>query len=49
MVARSRGARELRTQASWTNHALLHFFASAGFQLAPRTILERDLTGPDLQ
>lgn len=40
-MARARGARELRTQANWTDHALLHFFASAGFQLAPRTILTR--------
>jgi ribosomal protein S18 acetylase RimI-like enzyme len=37
-----KGARELVSQASWTNHPLLAFFDAAGFQLAPRIVLHRD-------
>lgn len=39
--ARSRNCSELRTQASWTQQDLLTYFASTGFTLAPRTVLER--------
>ena len=38
---RGRGARSLQSQADWTNHALLRFFAAAGFELAPRLALQR--------
>ena len=38
---RSRGVRELLTQANWTEHGITRFFQSAGFELAPRLVLER--------
>ena len=41
---RRRGVRELRSQANWDNHDLLHFFARNGFALAPRYIVERPAT-----
>lgn len=37
---RKRGITELRSQARWTNHGLLRFFDAAGFQLAPRMVVE---------
>jgi len=40
-VMRRRGVRSLQSQADWTNHRLLRFFASAGFKLAPRLTLQR--------
>ena len=36
-----KGIRELHSQTTWTNHSLLAFLNSAGFERAPRTILER--------
>ena len=39
---RQRGIRELVTQANWTEHGITRFFQSAGFELAPRLVLERD-------
>jgi ribosomal protein S18 acetylase RimI-like enzyme len=42
---RSRGGKELQTQAGWNQPAVLDFFASTGFRMAPRLILER--TTPD--
>lgn len=38
---RRRGARELRTQASWHDRELLRLFEAVGFALAPRLVLER--------
>jgi ribosomal protein S18 acetylase RimI-like enzyme len=38
---RSRGGRELQTQAGWKQPEVLDFFASTGFKMAPRLILER--------
>jgi ribosomal protein S18 acetylase RimI-like enzyme len=43
---RERGARELRTQADWTEHDLTSFFSSAGFGLSPRLVLEREVERP---
>ena len=37
---RKRGITELRSQARWTNHDLLRFFDAAGFQPAPRQVVE---------
>ncbi len=37
---RKRGITELRSQARWTNHDLLRFFDAAGFELAPRQVVE---------
>jgi ribosomal protein S18 acetylase RimI-like enzyme len=33
------GIRTLQSQAAWTDHNLLRFFAAAGFELAPRLAL----------
>jgi ribosomal protein S18 acetylase RimI-like enzyme len=37
----ARGVRELRTEAEWTEHALVTFFSARGFRLSPRLVLER--------
>lgn len=38
---KGRGVRELRTEADWTERDLVDFFASLGFRLSPRIVLER--------
>ena len=43
---RDRGVRRLYTEAEWTNHPLLKFFAASGFELARRVILERRVAEP---
>jgi predicted N-acetyltransferase YhbS len=43
---RQRGVNRLYTEAEWTNHALLKFFAASGFELARRVILERRVAEP---
>jgi ribosomal protein S18 acetylase RimI-like enzyme len=43
---RAAGVRRLHSQADWTNHALLKFFDSTGFELAPRLVLERSVAAP---
>ena len=43
---RQRGVRELYSESDWTHHALLRFFATSGFQLARRVILERAVGEP---
>jgi GNAT superfamily N-acetyltransferase len=40
---KKRGADELRTQAEWSDHALVRFFAGAGFSLVPAHALERQV------
>lgn len=40
-AARDRGAQALRTQALWTDEAMLHFLAAAGFSLGSRLVLDR--------
>jgi len=40
-LARDRRIPVLSTQADWRNHAVLRFLDAAGFELAPRRILER--------
>lgn len=42
-LLRHKGVRQMVTQADWRNHGMLTFFDRAGFQLAPRYILERDV------
>lgn len=42
----SRGVRELRTQAEWTEHGIAAFFAASRFRLSPRVVLERALERP---
>ncbi len=39
-VMHSKGVHALQTQEIWTNHAFLTFLAEAGFEVAPRRILE---------
>jgi ribosomal protein S18 acetylase RimI-like enzyme len=41
-VMKTRGIGTLRTQVDWGNPAMVRFFSSAGFLLAPAQILERD-------
>ena len=43
---RRRGVRLVQSQADWTAFELLKFFASTGFGLAPRLVLERSVTVP---
>ena len=38
---RSRGGRELQTQAGWDQPGVLDFFSATGFRMAPDLILER--------
>lgn len=45
---KKRGVVEMQTQDIWTNIDLLGFFAAAGFQLAPRYVLERPTAEPVL-
>lgn len=40
-LLRKKGVSELHSQADWTNHSLLRFFDAAGFERAPRQVLER--------
>ena len=40
-IMRHKGVSSLQTQADWTNHDLLRFFHGAGFELAPRLVLQR--------
>lgn len=43
---RRRGVRLMQSQADWTAFDLLKYFASTGFELAPRLVLERCVDGP---
>jgi len=43
---RRRGVRLMQSQADWTAFELLKYFASTGFELAPRLVLERSVAGP---
>jgi N-acetylglutamate synthase-like GNAT family acetyltransferase len=45
-VMRRKGVRSLYSQASWTNHNLLHFFDASGFALSARLVLERAVSEP---
>jgi ribosomal protein S18 acetylase RimI-like enzyme len=40
-AVRRAGVEVLQSEADWTNHRLLRFFAAAGFALAPRLALQR--------
>ena len=42
----SRGVSTLQSQADWTNHELVRFFDTAGFELAPRLTLQRPVALP---
>ena len=42
-VMRGKGITELRSQLDWNNNALVQFLAHAGFQLAPRVVLSREV------
>jgi L-amino acid N-acyltransferase YncA len=45
-VMRAKGVQSVQSQADWTNHALLRFFSSSRFRLAPRLVLERSVRIP---
>ena len=40
------GVRSVKSQADWTNHDLVRFFADSRFTLAPRWTLERAVNEP---
>ncbi len=42
-ILRHKGIREIETQADWRNSNFLRFLSAAGFQLAPRQVLEREV------
>jgi GNAT superfamily N-acetyltransferase len=42
-VLHAMGVHSIESQADWTNHNLLGFFAASGFHLAPRFALERSV------
>jgi ribosomal protein S18 acetylase RimI-like enzyme len=44
-VMRGKGIAELRSQLDWNNHALTRFLDHAGFRLAPRFVLWREIAG----
>ncbi|MGA8157451.1 MAG: GNAT family N-acetyltransferase [Rhodoplanes sp.] len=46
---REKGVRRLHSQADWTEHGLLKFFASHQFKLAPRLVLERSVAEPMIE
>lgn len=41
-IIQGKGIHEIRSQADWADQSMLHFFASSGFNLAPRYIYERE-------
>ena len=43
---REAGVLSLQSEAGWTSHALLRFFDTCGFNLAPRLVLERSALVP---
>lgn len=43
-ILRHKGVREVQTQADWQNMAMLNFLSRGGFKLAPRQVLEREVT-----
>ena len=40
-IMAKKGVRELQSQVDWSNRALTDFFAKAGFEAAPRIVLDR--------
>ncbi len=46
-ILRHKGVKEIETQADWRNSGFLKFLAAAGFQLAPRQVLEREVSHMD--
>ncbi len=45
-VLRHKGVAELTSQVQWANQDLIGFFAHAGFDLAPRIVLNRSTAQP---
>lgn len=45
-VMHAKGVRQLHSQADWTNHGLMKYLDSTGFELAPRLMLERTVNHP---
>lgn len=46
-ILRHKGVKEIETQADWRNSGFLKFLSAAGFQLAPRQVLEREVSHID--
>ncbi len=45
-VLRHKGVSELTSQVEWSNQDMLRFFASSGFDVAPRIVLTRSTAQP---
>ena len=43
-ILREKGIIEVQSQADWRNLSILNFFSKAGFQLAPKQVLEREVS-----
>ena len=43
-ILRHKKVKEVQTQADWRNLGILNYFYKAGFQLAPRQVLEREVS-----
>lgn len=41
-IAMKKDIHEIRSQADWADQSMLHYFAATGFELAPRTVYERE-------
>lgn len=48
-IIKKKDIHEIRSQADWSDQSMLHFFASNEFQLAPRTIYERETSYLDTE
>ena len=46
-ILRHKGVTEVETQADWRNSEFLKFLSAAGFELAPRHVLEREVSYMD--
>jgi ribosomal protein S18 acetylase RimI-like enzyme len=49
VAARGRGVHALRTQALWSDQAMLNFLAAAGFRLGTRIVLDRACAGSAME
>ena len=45
-ILKHKAISKIATQGDWRNTSLVQFLASAGFMIAPRLVLERDLSSP---
>ena len=48
-LVKKKEIQEIRSQADWSDQSMLHYFASTGFQMSPRTVYERDTSYLDTE